>query len=92
MKKADLIESLRKEFGISRSQAKLFVESFFDHIVDLTAEGGRLELRGFGIFKIKRLSGRFIKNPRTGVEMFVEERPSLVFKPSSFFRKRNGKG
>lgn len=91
MKKTDLIESLRKEFNINRADAKLFVDSFFEEIVNLVLETGRLELRGFGVFKIRRLSGRFIKNPKTGIEMYVEERYSIGFKPSSVFNKGHEK-
>jgi len=92
MKRTDLIESLKREFCLSKEEAKLFVDSFFDEIVELVLEKGRLELRGFGIFKIKRLSGRFIKIPKTGIEMYVEERHSIGFKPSSLFNKRHDKG
>lgn len=64
---------------------------FFDEIVNLVFENGRLELRGFGVFKRRRLSGRFIKNPKTGIEMYVEERHSIGFKPSSLFNKKHEK-
>lgn len=91
MKKTDLIESLRKEFNLDKREAKLFVDSFFEEIVSLVLENGRLELRGFGVFKIRKLSGRFIKNPKTGIEMYVEERYSIGFKPSSVFNKGHEK-
>ena len=91
MKKTDLIESLRKEFNLDKREAQLFVDSFFEEIVSLVLENGRLELRGFGVFKIRRLSGRFIKNPKTGIEMYVEERYSIGFKPSSVFNKGHEK-
>lgn len=87
MTKTELTESLRKEFGLSREEAKVFVDTFFDELVNLLLEYGRVELRGFGVFRLKRLSGRFIKNPRTGIEMYVEERYSVGFKPSSVFGK-----
>ncbi|MFN3471213.1 MAG: HU family DNA-binding protein, partial [Aquificaceae bacterium] len=44
-----------------------------------------------GVFRLKNLSGRFIKNPKTGIEMYVEDRQSISFKPSSLFKK-NEKG
>ncbi|MCY0867419.1 MAG: HU family DNA-binding protein [Aquificota bacterium] len=91
MKRADLIESLRKEFRLSREEAKRFVDCFFEELVNMVIENGRVELRGFGVFKLKSLSGRFIKNPKTGIEMYVEERHSISFKPSSLFKK-NEKG
>ncbi|MCX8164829.1 MAG: integration host factor subunit beta [Aquificaceae bacterium] len=91
MKKADLVESLRREFNLKRKDAKVFVDKFFEEIIDTVLEEGRLELRGFGVFKVKRLSGRFIKNPKTGIEIYVEERNSIGFRVSSTFNK-NEKG
>ncbi|MFN3870537.1 MAG: HU family DNA-binding protein [Aquificaceae bacterium] len=87
MKKADLIESLSKEFGLNRKDAKRFVDSFFEELTKVILEKGRVELRGFGVFKLRSLGGRFIKNPKTGVEMYVEERQKIAFKPSSLFKK-----
>ncbi|MCS7196027.1 MAG: HU family DNA-binding protein [Aquificaceae bacterium] len=81
------MEDLRREFGLGREEAKLFVDSFFEELINLVVEKGRLELRGFGVFKMKKFGGRFIKNPRTGVEIYVEERHSIGFKPSSTFNK-----
>lgn len=91
MKKVDLIESLRKEFNLSKDFAKKFVDGFFEELIDLVIEYGRMELRGFGVFKVRRLKGRFIKNPKTGVEIYVDERQSIGFKPSILLKK-NGKG
>ncbi len=91
MRKAQLINSLRKEFKISKEEARRFVECFFEELVGLVVEKGRVELRGFGVFRIKRLSGRFIKNPKTGIESYVDERYTIGFKPSKVFSK-NEKG
>ncbi|MEN3028135.1 MAG: HU family DNA-binding protein [Aquificaceae bacterium] len=61
--------------------------SLFEELINLVLEKGRLELRGFGVFKMRKFGGRFIKNPRTGVELYMEERYSIGFKPSSTFNK-----
>ena len=92
MKRADLIESLRREFNLSREEARNFVDSFFEELINVVMENGRLELRGFGVFKIKRLGGRFIKNPRTGIEIYAEERFSIGFKASTTISRKNEKG
>ncbi|MFN7065623.1 MAG: HU family DNA-binding protein [Aquificaceae bacterium] len=91
MKKADLIESLRERFGLSRYEAKQFVDSFFEELFNVILDKGRIELRGFGVFKLRNLSGRFIKNPKTGVEMYLEDRCRISFKPSNLMKKY-GKG
>ncbi|MCX8076458.1 MAG: integration host factor subunit beta [Aquificaceae bacterium] len=87
MKKADLVESLRKEFNLSREEAKLFVDDFFEELVNLVMDKGRLELRGFGVFKVRKYGGRFIKNPKTGIEFYLEKRYTIGFKPSITFNK-----
>ena len=89
MKKADLIESLRKEFKLDKSSARKFVDYFFEELINLVLEHGRVELRGFGVFKVRKLSGRFIKNPKLGVEIYVGERQSISFKPSIVFKKND---
>lgn len=86
MKKSDLIKRLSKEFSIPQETAKSFVEGFLEEIANITFERGRLELRGFGVFKVRRMGGRFIKNPKTGVEMYIDERYTLNFKPSKTIR------
>ncbi|MFN3975680.1 MAG: HU family DNA-binding protein [Aquificaceae bacterium] len=91
MRRTDLIDSLRREFKLSREEARRFVDCFFEELVNMVVEKGRVELRGFGVFRLKNLSGRFIKNPKTGIEMYVEDRQSISFKPSSLFKK-NEKG
>lgn len=87
MKKTDLIKDLKKEFNLTEEEARLFVNRFFEELLSLVIEGGRLELRGFGVFRLRRLSGRFIKNPKTGVEVYVGERYRIGFKPSVVFTK-----
>ncbi len=91
MKKTDLIEGLSKEFGLDKKTAKRFVDSFFEELTNIILEKGRIELRGFGVFKLRSLRGRFIKNPKTGIEIYVEDRQKIAFKPSSLFKK-NEKG
>ncbi|RMH81102.1 MAG: integration host factor subunit beta [Acidobacteria bacterium] len=86
MKKSDLIKKLSKEFSIPQEAAKSFVDSFFEEITNITLERGRLELRGFGVFKVRRMCGRFIRNPKTDVEMYIDERYTLNFKPSKTIR------
>ncbi len=87
MKRSDLIKSLKKEFGLSYKDAKRFVDAFFEELVSLLIEGERVELRGFGVFKLRRLGGRFIKNPKTGVEMYIDERYTVSFKPSKVLKR-----
>ncbi len=93
MKRSEIIDRLVREHKISRSCASEIVNLLFDEIINLTVLGGRLDIRKFGSFKLKRMNGRFIKNPKSGVEMFIEERYTINFKPSEKLLERlHGKG
>lgn len=50
-----------------------------------------MEIRGFGTFKLKRKPGRFVKNPRTGIEMYIKERYVPVFKLAKSLKKELNK-
>jgi len=50
--------------------------------------GKRIEMRGFGVLKLKKLKGTFVKNPRNGIEVFVGERYTVRFKPSKRLLER----
>ncbi len=92
MTKSEIISRLSRDHQIDIKLAAKIVNMVFDEILDLTINHGKLELRGFGNFKLKKKNGRFIKNPKTGVEMYIESRYTIVFKPSKILiRKINGK-
>ncbi|MFN3264893.1 MAG: HU family DNA-binding protein [Aquificaceae bacterium] len=76
-----------KEFSLDRKITHDFVSAFFDAILEIVNRDSRLELRGFGVFKKHRLRGRFIRNPKTGVEVYAPERYTVRFKPSNLFRR-----
>ncbi len=92
MTKSEIINRLSSDYQIDVKLAAKIVNMVFDEILNLTINHGKLEIRGFGNFKLKKKNGRFIKNPKTGVEMFVNSRYTVVFKPSEILiRKINGK-
>ena len=62
--------------------------TIFDQISDALAHGGRVELRGFGAFKVKRRNARIGHNPRTGELVSVPEKPLLFFKAGKQLRTR----
>lgn len=88
VKKSEIASKVSKEYQIPLELAKSLVEGVFSWIAQKTAEDGRVEIRGFGVFKLRRRSGRFTKNPKTGIEMYVEERYLMSFKPSKKLLKR----
>ena len=80
MNKSQLIKTLADRQGISLDEASVIVNTFFDSIKDSLKRGDRVEIRGFGRFKIKEYEGYQGRNPSTG-EM-VQVKPKRL----PFFR------
>jgi integration host factor subunit beta len=67
---------------------ELIVTTIFDQITAALARGARVELRGFGAFRVKRRNARIGRNPRTGVVVSVDEKTMPFFKAGKELRYR----
>lgn len=81
MTKKDIVRNISEEMGLTQQQTKDVVQRTFDSIVEMLAIEGRIELRNFGVFEVKRRAARKARNPRTNVQVEVPERMVVVFKP-----------
>jgi integration host factor subunit beta len=87
--RSDLIAELAISHPhLRRADIELIVTTIFDQISDALAHGGRVELRGFGAFAVKRRNARIGHNPRTGELVSVPEKPMPFFKTG---RKLHGR-
>lgn len=79
MNKSELVKELAEENNISAEESAMFVEMFFDSVREALLEDGRVEIRGFGSFKIKSYKGYTGRNPKTGqsVEVPPKKLPSF---------------
>ena len=68
------------------------VDIFFDEIATRLAEGGRVELRGFGTFTTRQREARTGRNPRTGESVEVPAKRVPYFKPGKEMRERLNEG
>lgn len=73
---------------LSLKDAEKVVGTVLDSIVDRLAEGGRVELRGFGAFSTRARDARTGRNPRTGESVAVEAKRVPHFKPGKELRER----
>ena len=64
------------------------VDIFFEEITQRLAEGGRVELRGFGTFSTRERDARTGRNPRTGETVEVPSKRVPYFKPGKEMRER----
>ena len=71
MNKSELIKTLAEETSLPLEDATLVVNTFVDAMKETLVDGGRIEFRGFGSFKVKEYSGYAGRNPRTGESVEV---------------------
>ena len=88
MVKADLVDIIAREVGITKVKAELAVDSIIHALKESLARGDRIELRGFGVFEVKRRAPRKARDPRTGETMDVPERNVVVFRPGRALEAR----
>jgi len=80
MNKSELIRSLAVEKDISIDEATDIVTIFFDSMKDALKNGERVEIRGFGSFKIKEYKGYQGRNPKTGEIVDVDPKRLPFFR------------
>ncbi len=85
MTKADIVDEISRATGLTKVETKAVVEGVFSCIMDAVAQGKRIELRGFGVFKHKSRKPRMARNPKTGELVPLEKRFVPIFKPSPDF-------
>lgn len=86
MTKADLIEELSAVSRMSKKSSELVVNTFFDSIVGSLQRGEKIELRGFGSFKLRHRRARVGRNPKTGARVNVPAKVVPYFKPGKDLR------
>ena len=80
MNKSELIKTLAEQSDISMDEATLVVNTFFDCMKEALLQGDRVEIRGFGSFKIKEYGAYAGRNPRTGDNGDVQPTRLPVFR------------
>jgi integration host factor subunit alpha len=84
--RADLSEAIYRKVGLSRAESAKLVEQVLGEICDSLAAGEAVKLSGFGNFMVRSKGERVGRNPKTGVEVPIEKRRVMVFKPSDKLR------
>ncbi|MFA5431009.1 MAG: HU family DNA-binding protein [Candidatus Omnitrophota bacterium] len=87
MTKKDIILKVSDDTKLKQIDVKKVVQKTFDCILEALVRGEKIELRNFGIFKIKERKSRTGRNPRTGQTVPVPPRKVVVFKPGLEMKK-----
>ena len=81
MTKAELVEEVARTTQLTKKHAELIVNTVFESIVDSLKDGDKIELRGFGSFRIRKRGPRIGRNPKTGAKVQVPSKRIPYFKP-----------
>ena len=79
--KAALIEEVAHVAGLTKKRAEIIVDTVFDSIAETLHQGEKVELRGFGSFRLRRREPHRGRNPRTGDRVDVPSKRVAYFKP-----------
>ncbi len=88
MTKRDIAASISEETGITQIVVQKVVQKTLDYIVDSLSSGENIELRNFGVFKVKSRRGRLGRNPRTGDEVPIPPKNVVIFKPGKVMKEK----
>ncbi|MGC2299210.1 MAG: integration host factor subunit beta [Acidobacteriaceae bacterium] len=86
MTKADLVEEVTKLGDLTRRDSETIVETIFDSVIGALKSGDKIEIRGFGSFRIRQRKPRIGRNPKTGTKVEVPAKKVPYFKPSKELR------
>ena len=86
MNKSELIQKLAEQCTISTDDARLCVDIFVDQMRKALLDGDRIEIRGFGSFKMKDYAAYIGRNPKTGEQVSVKPKKLPFFKAGKELR------
>ena len=97
MTKAELVEEVSRVSELTKKHSEVIVDTVFKSIIDALHRGEKIELRGFGSFRLRKREPRKGRNPKTGDKVDVPPKKVPYFKPGKELkdlinRAENGEG
>ncbi len=86
MTKADIVELIHENLGLTKKDIAKVVDELFNEVRDQILNKNNVKISGFGNFEVKKRGRRIGRNPKTGVETVIEPRTVVVFRPSQIFK------
>ncbi len=81
MTKAELVEDVARAAELTKKDAERLVEIVFESIIETLNHGEKIELRGFGSFRVRERGARRGRNPKTGAPVDIPAKRVPYFKP-----------
>jgi integration host factor subunit beta len=87
MTKAELVEKVSGQINLTKKQTEIIVNTVFQSITESLSEGKKVELRGFGSFRIRERNARLGRNPKSGAQVDVPAKRVPFFKAGKELRE-----
>lgn len=88
MTKKEIVKRISEEAKLTQLKTKEVVQMTFDAIIDTLVTEGRIELRNFGVFEVKRRKPRRARNPRTNEPVEVDAKNVVTFQPGKVMEEK----
>lgn len=88
MTKKEIVKTIADRSKLTQLKTKEIVQWTFDAIIDTLVTEGRIELRNFGVFEVKRRKPRRARNPRTNKPVEVEAKNVVTFQPGKVMEEK----
>jgi nucleoid DNA-binding protein len=86
--KKEIVRRISERAKLTQLKTKEIVQDTFDAIIDTLIKDGRIELRNFGVFEVRRRKARKARNPRTDERVDVPEKNVVTFQPGKEMEER----
>ncbi|MFQ5431287.1 MAG: HU family DNA-binding protein [Nitrospinota bacterium] len=86
MTKSDLAEKLAEKINVNKQHAEGIINMFTNSIIEALAKGDKVEIRGFGSFRVRERAAKEGRNPKTGEKVYVPPKKVPFFKTGKDFR------
>ena len=86
MTKVNLVEEVLRLGDLTRRDGEVIVDTIFESVIGALKSGDKIEIRGFGSFRIRQRKPRVGRNPKTGAKVEVPAKRVPYFKPSKELR------
>ncbi len=88
MTKKEIVIKIAEETSIKQQDMKMVVQKTLERIIESLSKGETVELRNFGVFKVKSRKPRIGRNPKTGVTVPIPEKKVVSFKAGMVMKKK----
>jgi integration host factor subunit beta len=92
MTKAELVEEVARAAELTKKDAERLVEIVFESMIEALNRGEKIELRGFGSFRVRERSARRGRNPKTGTPVDIPTKRVPYFKPGKELKELINEG